>query len=112
MRLTKMGHACVRLEKQGRTLVIDPGSLTEEEALDGADAVLITHEHPDHLEGGRLAAAAGRRPGLEIWTTAGVAEQLEGVRASIRVVGEGEAFETAGFDVSVHGGLHALINPA
>jgi L-ascorbate metabolism protein UlaG (beta-lactamase superfamily) len=112
MRLTKMGHACVRLEKQGRTLVIDPGSLTEEEALAGADTVLITHEHPDHVEGGRLATLAERRPGLEVWTTAGVAEQLEGVRASVHVVGEGEVFETAGFDVRVHGGLHALVNPA
>ena len=25
MRLTKLGHACVRLEKDGQWLVIDPG---------------------------------------------------------------------------------------
>jgi L-ascorbate metabolism protein UlaG (beta-lactamase superfamily) len=112
MRLTKLGHACVRLEKQARTLVIDPGSLTEDRALEGAEAVLITHEHPDHVEGGRLAELAGLRPGLEIWTTGGVADQLQGIRASVRVVGEGDAFETAGFDVRVHGQLHALVNPA
>jgi L-ascorbate metabolism protein UlaG (beta-lactamase superfamily) len=112
MRLTKMGHACVRLEKDGRTLVIDPGSLTEAEALEGADAVLITHEHPDHVVGDRVAGAAEARPGLPVWTTAGVAEQLEGIRATVHIVGEGEAFEAAGFDVRVYGKLHALVNPA
>src|SRR5687768_8186705 len=48
MRFTKFGHACVRLEHDGATLVIDPGTWTEREAVDGATAVLITHEHPDH----------------------------------------------------------------
>ena len=76
MRLTKRGHACVRLEKDGRILVIDPGTLTEPEALDGAEAVLITHEHFDHVEVARVKAAAERTTQLEIWTTSAVAEQL------------------------------------
>ena len=112
MRLTKMGHACVRLQKDGRTLVIDPGSLTEPEALEGVDAVLITHEHPDHVEGDRLAAAAEGRPELEIWTTAGVAEKVEGIGATIHTVGQGSAFDAAGFDVHAYGELHAVVNPA
>ena len=32
MRLTKKGHACVRLEKDGQVLVIDPGGFSEEDA--------------------------------------------------------------------------------
>lgn len=112
MRLTKMGHACVRLEKDERTLVLDPGSLTEPEALEGANAVLITHEHPDHVAGEHLATAAEASPGLEIWTTAGVAEQLEGIRAKVHTVGAGESFDAAGFDVRVYGELHAMVNPA
>ncbi len=48
MRITKFGHACVRLEHDGKTVVIDPGMFTDPEAVDGADAVVITHEHPDH----------------------------------------------------------------
>lgn len=69
MRLTKMGHACVRLEKDGEILVIDPGTLTEPDALDAAEAVLITHEHPDHVDRDRLEIAAQRTRQLEIWTT-------------------------------------------
>ena len=36
MRLVKLGHACVRLEKDGGALVIDPGMWTGPEALLGA----------------------------------------------------------------------------
>ena len=112
MRLTKMGHACVRLEKDGRILVIDPGTLTEPEALDGAEAVLITHEHFDHVELSRLRIAAERTPQLEIWTTSAVAEQLEGIGANVHAVGKGDSFDAAGFDVGVFGELHAVVNPA
>ncbi|MGW4720748.1 MBL fold metallo-hydrolase, partial [Nocardia sp. NPDC004260] len=46
MRITKFGHACVRLQHNGRSIVIDPGLMTPEpEALIGADAVLVTHQH-------------------------------------------------------------------
>ena len=112
MRLTKMGHACVRLEKDGRILVIDPGTLTEPEALDGAEAVLITHEHFDHVELSRVKIAAERTPQLEIWTTSAVAKQLEGIGANVHAVGRGDSFDAAGFDVSVFGELHAVVNPA
>ena len=112
MRLTKMGHACVRLEKDGRILVIDPGTLTEPEAIDGAEAVLITHEHFDHVELNRVKIAAERTPQLEIWTTSAVAEQLEGIAANVHAVGRGDSFDAAGFDVSVFGELHAVVNPA
>lgn len=44
MRLTKFGHATVRLEKPGQTRVIDPGTRSAPSILDGADAVLVTHE--------------------------------------------------------------------
>ena len=49
MRITKFGHACVRVEYAGTTLVIDPGVFTQPEALTGADAVLITHEVEEAL---------------------------------------------------------------
>ena len=46
MQFTKLGHACVRLVKDGGVLVIDPGGWSGDGALDGAHAVLVTHEHP------------------------------------------------------------------
>lgn len=111
MELTKYGHACVALEKDGRKLVIDPGGLTPEDALVGADVALITHEHFDHFAGDKLLAAAEANPALVIWTNSSVAEQLVGLGAQVEVVGAGDAFSAAGFDVHVHGELHAVIHP-
>jgi L-ascorbate metabolism protein UlaG (beta-lactamase superfamily) len=113
MRLTKMGHACIRLEKDGATLVIDPGAaaFSPPEALDGADAVLVTHEHVDHFAEDRLRAAAEASPGLEIWTNRTVADTLDGLGGRVRAVGPGDTFSAAGFDIEVHGEWHAVIHP-
>ncbi|MED7954188.1 MBL fold metallo-hydrolase [Streptomyces sp. BE303] len=111
MRLTKFGHACVRLEHEGAAVVVDPGSFTDPAAVVGADAVLITHEHVDHFEEARLRAALEADPALRVWTNAAVARQLDGVASRVTVVGEGDAFEVGGIGVSVHGEWHAVIHP-
>jgi L-ascorbate metabolism protein UlaG (beta-lactamase superfamily) len=111
MELHKHGHACVSVTDGDRRLVIDPGAFSEPTALDGATAVLITHEHADHVVPDRLKAALEADPALEVWTNRSVAAQLEGAGSRVHVVGEGDAFTAAGFDVSVHGQLHAVIHP-
>jgi L-ascorbate metabolism protein UlaG (beta-lactamase superfamily) len=111
MELIKHGHACVVLREGDRRLVVDPGAFTEAGALDGATAVLVTHEHADHFVGDRLRAAMDADPALEVWTNKSVAAQLEGVGGRVHVVGHGDAVTVAGFDVQVHGELHAEIHP-
>ncbi|NRQ33516.1 MBL fold metallo-hydrolase [Nonomuraea sp. NN258] len=108
MKLTKYGHACVRLEKDGKVLVIDPGTFTEGPVLDGADAVLVTHQHFDHLDVERLRSAA---PGLEVWTCEGVANELTDVPAKVQVVRHGDDFTAAGFSIKVYGEWHAKNHP-
>ncbi len=113
MRLTKYTHSCVRLDDGVRSLVIDPGMFSETgQALDGADAVLITHEHPDHLDADAVVAAAERRPELRVWCPESVARQLDAIGERVDVVGPGEDFEAAGFAVRTFGGQHALIHPS
>ncbi|MGG2459603.1 MBL fold metallo-hydrolase [Streptomyces sp. RGM 3693] len=112
MELTKKTHACVRIEKAGRTLVIDPGVFSEEDAAVGADAILVTHEHPDHFQEDRLRRAMEANPAAEVWTLASVADQISAAfPGRVHTVGEGDAFTAAGFDVEVHGQLHAVIHP-
>ncbi|MFJ5222305.1 MBL fold metallo-hydrolase [Streptomyces sp. NPDC088400] len=112
MRFTKKTHACVRLEKDGHTLVIDPGSFTEEDATDGADVILVTHEHPDHFSEDRLRAGLEANPAAELWTLRSVAGQLSAAfPGRVHTVGHGDAFTAAGFDVRVYGELHAVIHP-
>ncbi|MBP2471537.1 L-ascorbate metabolism protein UlaG (beta-lactamase superfamily) [Crossiella equi] len=108
MRLTKFGHACVRIEHGDETIVIDPGAFTEPEALDGATAVLVTHEHFDHFDGQRLHTAHEQNPGLRVWAPEPVASQLPGWATT---VGHGDAFQVGGVEVQVHGTWHAEIHP-
>jgi L-ascorbate metabolism protein UlaG (beta-lactamase superfamily) len=111
MRLTKLGHACVRLAKDGGILVIDPGAFSGPDALTGADAVLITHEHFDHLEPDSLRAALGASGGLHVWAPAAVAGQFADFGDRVRAVAHGDDFTAAGFSVHVYGSHHAVVHP-
>jgi L-ascorbate metabolism protein UlaG (beta-lactamase superfamily) len=101
----------VRLDDGDRALAIDPGVFSEvTAALDGASAVLITHEHPDHVNGEELKAAAGRNDQLRIWAPRPVADALQ-LGDQVVEVEAGQAFDAAGFAVRTFGGQHALIHP-
>lgn len=112
MELTKHRHSCIRIDDGDRTLVLDPGGFSDlDAALDGADAVLITHEHRDHIDADRVRAAATADPRLRIWAPQSVAGQLADLGEQVVAVGPGESFEAAGFAVRTFGGQHALIHP-
>lgn len=90
MDLTKFTHACVRLDDGDRRLVIDPGAFSEvEQALDGVDAVLITHEHADHIDVEKLKAAAKKNSSLRVRAPNSVTVQLGDLGAPARAMVEG-----------------------
>jgi L-ascorbate metabolism protein UlaG (beta-lactamase superfamily) len=116
MKLTKYTHSCVRLEKDGRVLVLDPGNFSESaEALESAEAVLVTHEHADHLDVPAVVDALRANPELAVFAPARVAGQLQdkatGESTRIHAVNPGSTFQAAGFGVRSFGGQHALIHP-
>jgi L-ascorbate metabolism protein UlaG (beta-lactamase superfamily) len=106
LKLTKYTHACVRLEKDGKVLLVDPGSFAEDAAFEGVDAILVTHEHQDHLDVDRVKGIDA-----PIWTNAGVAGQLGELGERVQVVADGDVFEAAGFAVRAYGKDHAIILP-
>jgi L-ascorbate metabolism protein UlaG (beta-lactamase superfamily) len=110
MHMTKLGHSCVRVKHRGGTLVVDPGVFSDRGALDGADAVLITHQHDDHLDEALLRAAAEAAPELEIWGPPSVAAILADLGARVHAARPGEQFEAAGVGVRVLGDLHAPVH--
>lgn len=116
MKLTKYTHACVRLEADGRVLVLDPGTLSETaEALTGAHAILVTHEHSDHIDLAAVGKALRGNVRLEFFAPAGVSarlrEEVPGATSRIHNVTPGSSFGAAGFAVRSFGGQHALIHP-
>ena len=109
MRITKLGHSCVRLEYDGNVVVLDPGMFTDADAVDGADAIVITHEHPDHYLPDHL-----RRTDAPVFTIAAVAakirEDAPEVGERVTVVAPGESFDP-GIPAEAVGELHAVIHP-
>jgi L-ascorbate metabolism protein UlaG (beta-lactamase superfamily) len=108
MRITKFGHACVRIEHDGQVVVLDPGAFTEPEAVDGATAVLITHEHADHLHVDHLRATDAPVFTIEA-VRAQIAEADRGVAERVTVVAPGEQLDV-GLPVTAVGELHAEIH--
>ena len=109
-----LGHACVRLDRDGQVLVIDPGSFSDPDALDGATGVLVTHEHPDHVDPGPLVAALSASPDLQVWGPERVVETLTTAGADagrVHALSVGDRVEVAGFAVEVLGGWHAVVHP-
>lgn len=109
MRITKYTHSCLRIDGAG-VLVVDPGEFSERSALDGADAVLITHEHIDHLDLAAIADTAADNPALRVFAHADVLPKLAAFGDIATAVAPGETFEAAGFRVRAYGGRHALIH--
>jgi L-ascorbate metabolism protein UlaG (beta-lactamase superfamily) len=107
VRLTKLGHACVRLQDRGTTVLVDPGAFSGGDLYADANAVLVTHEHFDHLDREALAAAMRSDTDLEVWTCPAVAEQLGELGSRIHPVSHGDRFEVGALDVHVYGEKHA-----
>jgi L-ascorbate metabolism protein UlaG (beta-lactamase superfamily) len=109
VRITHFGHSCVLLDTGSARLLIDPGGFSAGfESLTGLDAVLVTHQHPDHLDPERLRPLLAANPDARLVVDAGTAGQLAGV--DHEVAAPSDELRIAGATVSVLGGQHAVIH--
>jgi L-ascorbate metabolism protein UlaG (beta-lactamase superfamily) len=113
MKLTKYEHACVVLEKDGTSIVIDPGSFSSgaAEIIAGAEAILITHEHFDHVNEAAISEALTARPDLRMYAPAALAGLFAGHQDQLTAVAAGDALTLGSFAITVHGSDHAMIHP-
>jgi L-ascorbate metabolism protein UlaG (beta-lactamase superfamily) len=110
VQITHFGHACVLLDTGAARLLIDPGAFSADfETTTGLDAVLVTHQHFDHLDTDRLAVLLRANPDARLIVDPGTATQLSSV--DHEVVAPGASFQVAGARIDVLGGEHAVIHP-
>lgn len=110
MQLTHLGHACVLVEAAGKRVLIDPGNLsTAWHGVSDLDAVLVTHQHFDHIDPVALPALLAGQPDVLVVVEASVAEQVN-LPEHTRKVGPGETIELGGLKIATVGGDHAIIH--
>jgi len=112
MKLTKHEHACVVIEKDGAKIVIDPGSFSSgaAEIVGDADAILVTHEHMDHVNEAAINGALAARPALRLYAPGSLAGTFAAHQDQFTAVAAGDELTLGSFSVTVHGTQHALIH--
>ena len=110
MQIAHYDHSCILLDTGAARLLFDPGGFSSGfEDVTRLDAVLITHQHPDHLDVERIDLVRRGNPDVRLIVDPGSAEALAGVPHE--VVLPGASVQVGGSRVDVVGGDHAVIHP-
>ncbi len=107
MIVTKHAHACLVVEHEGSTLVIDPGGFTDAFEVNALAAIVVTHEHADHVTGEHLDRLLAPGP-VPLFAPAGVAAALPDY--DWQVVEPADERAAGPFELSFAGGRHAVIH--
>lgn len=109
MELTHFGHSCLLAEFGQTRVLFDPGTFAHGfEGITGLSAILITHQHPDHVDASRLPALIDGNPNAALYTDSQTAAQLD---APFQVVHVGDELAVGPLTIRALGGRHAVIHP-
>ena len=109
MRVTHLGHACLLVELADTRILVDPGSFsTGFETLRDLDAVVVTHQHADHLDEERLPALLAANRQAPVFADPQSAELLDASSTDILVLTEGEDHRVGMVTIHPVGRLHAV----
>lgn len=90
-------------------MLFDPGTFAHGfEGITGLSAILITHQHPDHVDVARLPALIEANPDAALYTDSQTAAQLD---APFQAVHVGDELQIGELTVRAVGGRHAVIHP-
>jgi L-ascorbate metabolism protein UlaG (beta-lactamase superfamily) len=113
MRISKLGHSCLLVDEADARILIDPGAFSSGyDDLADLDAVLVTHQHMDHIDVDRLKGVLAANPSAQFAVDPGTAEQLagQGVREPT-VLRDGDTLDVKGVEVRGFGQNHAQFHP-
>lgn len=112
MRLTKLGHCCLVIEIDGVRILTDPGAwTTAQNEQYGIKAVLISHEHSDHLDIESVKKILKNNPDARIITNRSVSMILKQAGLLSQVVGHKSRVKISGVLIEGVGKNHAPIYP-
>lgn len=112
MKITKLGHSCILVQEQDLRILLDPGSYsTAQNEVLGVDIILITQEHPDHLDLNSLQTVLAKNLHTQIFTNAGVGKILEANKIKFALLEDGQRIEIKGVSIEAFGREHATIYP-
>ena len=110
MKITKLGHCCLVIEEKGVTFLTDPGAYSTRQAeVQGIDAILITHEHADHLHIESLKMALLNNPKARVITNKAVSKILKKEEIAHEIVGGAQHTEVNGILLEGFGTEHEYI---
>jgi len=109
MKVTKLEHATLILEEAGKTLVLDPGFYTRPmNGYQNVVAVVITHNHDDHVHEDQIAKIVKDNPDVVILGTKEVTDRLSSFGA--KAVAHGDFHQLGPFTAEFFGDLHIEIH--
>lgn len=110
MKLTKYQHACLVVEKDGTTIVVDPGVYSHDFIMpSNVNAVVITHEHPDHFDEKLVNLILIAHPKAAIIAHESISGRFTEYTSIAAKVGE--PFTVGSMTLQFFGGNHASISP-
>ena len=109
MQLTHLGHSAVLIEVADRRILIDPGNFsTAWHDVRDLDAILVTHQHPDHVDPEHIGALIDNNPQAQLWVEPQVLQAVDLPRGG--GLAADSSIELGGVAVNAVGGLHAIIH--
>ncbi len=110
MEVTKLEHACQVLREGDARLVLDPGGFTRPVDATGVVAVVVTHEHPDHVTPDQVRRILDANPDAVVIGPEGVRAALAEADIAVDVVTDGDHRTVGPFSLDFHGTRHQLIH--